>query len=120
MSDPTPEQPLGAPREPTITESRKSVDFFGPPSVQSRPSRALVAVNIRQARFVAAIGKFRLTHGRWPSLGETTKEVRLSRARTQTVVRRLCRLGVLGRAPGAVSIEREPDGVFLTLGEVRA
>jgi hypothetical protein len=120
MSNPTPEHGRDERNEPVISGTRKSVDFFAPPSVQSRPSLALVAVNIRQARFVAAIGSFRVAHGRWPSLGETTKAVRLSRARTQTVVRRLCRLGVLGRAFGLVAVEREPDGVVLTLGELRA
>lgn len=114
ISSSIPEQTTGHDPDIGITESRYSEDR------NHLSKRALTAVTPRQAELIAAIHTFRAAVGRWPA------GIALARAlgRNMTIVRRrlvrLERLGIVLWAGGEVRIVLQPDGVFLTLPEVRS
>ncbi len=81
--------------------------------------RVLTAVTARQAALIAAIHKLRALTGRWPSGVKLAQAMRLNIGTVRRRLLRLRSLGVVHWDDGFVRIARQPDGIFLTMSEVR-
>lgn len=82
--------------------------------------RVLTAVTPRQAELVASILAIHHATKRWPSGLGVARAVGRNIASVTRRLRRLEKIGVVVWAGGDVRVVVEPDGVFLTLAEVRA
>ncbi len=78
------------------------------------------AVTRRQYNLVAAIHTLRARTGRWPSGVALARAMRLNIGTVRRRVLRLVRVGVLHHVDREVRVARQPDGVFLSMSEVRA
>ena len=83
-------------------------------------TRVLTAVTPRQATMVAAIRALHAVAKIWPSGIAVARALGITRPAAYRRLRTLERIGAILWAGGDVRIVLEPDGVFLTMAEVRA
>ncbi len=81
--------------------------------------RVLTAVTPRQAAMVAAIRALHAIAGVWPSGIGVARALRITRTAAYRRLKTLERIGIVLWAGGDVRIALQPDGVFLTMAEIR-
>ncbi|HXG69947.1 MAG TPA: hypothetical protein VNJ04_04960 [Gemmatimonadaceae bacterium] len=103
-----------------IPEHASSESAFPTRDNSALRARVLTSVTPRQAELVATIRALHLSTGCWPSGAGVARALGVNPTSVRRRLRNLERIGVILWAGGDVRIAREPDGLFLTMAEVRA